>query len=224
MNASVDWRQMPTRQALTTRFLDFWLLGGARCWCGSPWWLASGFRSAFGMDQQFRNLTFTALSLALILNYPHFLMSYKFAYGRGLRFVFKHWWQLIAVPIGLIGLLPRRILLRPAGEPLDARLARIGGLYPWGVNSRVLAGPRLGDLLFGRLQPDDFDNRLALHDAGVRLHDGVHALRRLHADARQRRITKARLAQHLDHERRREQPSRRVSEHSAGSAIRPRSA
>jgi hypothetical protein len=57
-----------------------------------------GFRAAWAIDQHFKNLTFTTASLSLIVNYPHFLISYKLAYSRGRAFVTAHYWQLIVVP------------------------------------------------------------------------------------------------------------------------------
>src|SRR5688500_10999058 len=91
-----------TPRALTTRFLDFWLLGGASI----AVWLVmigvQGFRASWAIDQHFKNLTYTAASLSLLINYPHFLVSYKLAYQRGRPFVLAHWWQLIAVPAALV--------------------------------------------------------------------------------------------------------------------------
>src|SRR5262249_1172363 len=40
-------------------------------------------------------------TLALVVNYPHFMASYMLAYGQGRRFVLRYWYQLIAVPIAL---------------------------------------------------------------------------------------------------------------------------
>ena len=98
------YRSVDLPKALTTRFLDFWLLGGASVlvWLGMI--VLGRFRGNLAIDQQFRHLTITTLSLSLLVNYPHFLMSYKFAYTRGRSFVVAHWWQLIVVPIGLAGL------------------------------------------------------------------------------------------------------------------------
>jgi len=136
------------RPALTTRFLDFWLLGGASLAVWAVMVLASPFRSSPVIAQQFRNLTFTSLSLALVVRYPHFLISYKFAYGRGPSFVIRHWWPLIAVPLLLAALFVSAYLFYDV--PL-ARLALIGrasaALAPYGANAQLLAGPRVGDLL-----------------------------------------------------------------------------
>jgi hypothetical protein len=90
------------RQALTTRFLDFWLLGGLSILVWLVMFATQGFRAAWAIDQQFKNLTFTTASLSLLVNYPHFLISYKLAYSRGQAFVTRHAWQLVVVPILMV--------------------------------------------------------------------------------------------------------------------------
>jgi hypothetical protein len=136
-------------QALTTRFADFWLLGGASLLVWLVMIGVQGFRSAWAIDQHFKNLTYTTASLSLLVNYPHFLISYKLAYTRGRSFIETHWWQLIAVPILMIATFAwafTRYDVPVAQLPLVSALARaMGGL---GANARVLSGPRLGDLLF----------------------------------------------------------------------------
>ena len=136
-------------RALTTRFLDFWLLGGASVLVWLVMMSLQGFRTSWAIDQHFKNLTYTAASLSLLINYPHFLISYKLAYRRGRGFVLSHWYQLIAVPLVLLSLF---IVAYAAYDvsvtqvPLLAPLAQaIGG---WAGAGRVLSGPKLGDLLF----------------------------------------------------------------------------
>ena len=89
---------------LTTRFLDFWLLGGASLLLWLVMIGAQGFRTSWAVDQHFKNLTYTAASLSLLVNYPHFLVSYHLAYSRGRAFILGNWWQLVVVPLALIGL------------------------------------------------------------------------------------------------------------------------
>jgi hypothetical protein len=136
-------------RALTTRFLDFWLLGGASILVWLVMMSADGFRTSWAIDQHFRNLTFTAASLSLLVNYPHFLVSYKLAYTRGRGFVLAHWWQLVAVPLLLIATFAVAFVAFdvPVGA-LPVVPAVAGALAPLGTNANVLSGPRLGDLLF----------------------------------------------------------------------------
>ena len=136
-------------RALTTRFLDFWLLGGASILVWLVMWAVDGFRTSWAVDQHFKNLTYTTASLSLLVNYPHFLISYKLAYSRGRGFVLTHWWQLIAVPILLAGVFALAFFAYnvPVGEIRGmTRLPSM--LQGWGENARVFSAARLGDLLF----------------------------------------------------------------------------
>lgn len=108
-----------------------------------------GFRTSWAIDQHFKNLTYTAASLSLLVNYPHFLVSYKLAYSRGRHFILGNWWQLIVVPIGLVGIFALAFIAYDAPArslPLVSTLTST--LNPWGANARVLSAPRVGDLLF----------------------------------------------------------------------------
>ena len=136
-------------RALTTRFIDFWLLGGASIVVWLAMVLVQAFRANTAVGQHFTNLTATTASLALLVNYPHFLFSYKLAYTRERSFIVQHWWQLICVPIVLVA------LFAAAYRFYDVPVARLSlvsiasrTLRSWGANAQVLAGPRLGDLLF----------------------------------------------------------------------------
>jgi len=141
--------QIAKPTALTTRFLDFWLLGGASLLVWLVMMSLQGFRASWAIDQHFKNLTYTAASLSLLINYPHFLVSYKLAYRRGRPFVLSHWYQLIAVPLALLAIFAVAFAAYdvPVGQvPLLAPLAQaLGG---WAGAGSVLSGPRLGDLLF----------------------------------------------------------------------------
>ncbi len=139
-----------TRRALTTRYTDFWLLGGASLLVWLVMASLQGFRNAWAVDQHFKNLTVTTASLSLLVNYPHFLISYKLAYTRGTSFVTRHWWQLVAVPVLLavtFGWAFARYDMAVSAIPGVAGLQR--ALTGWGNNATVFAGPRLGDVLFG---------------------------------------------------------------------------
>jgi hypothetical protein len=139
----------PATRVLTTRFLDFWLLGGASILVWAVMIAVQGFRTSWAIDQHFKNLTVTTASLSLLVNYPHFLISYKLAYSRGRGFVVRNWWQLIAVPLLMIAIFAVAFFnyAVPVGSlPVVAGIR--DALSPWGANASVLAGPRLGDVLF----------------------------------------------------------------------------
>jgi hypothetical protein len=136
-------------RALTTRFLDFWLLGGASIAVWLIMIAVQGFRASWAIDQHFKNLTYTAASLSLLINYPHFLISYRLAYRRGWPFVAAHRWQLIVVPLALVAVFTAAFagFDRPVGTlPLASSVT--GAIGGWAGIGQVLSGPRLGDLLF----------------------------------------------------------------------------
>ena len=86
---------------LGSRQWDFWLLGGLSIVCWVPFFLFVDYSEplkSFGTDM----LPWIAFYLAYLVNYPHFMASYKLAYGQGRAFVSANWFQLIAVPTGLI--------------------------------------------------------------------------------------------------------------------------
>ena len=139
----------PASRVLTTRFLDFWLLGGASILVWMVMIAVQGFRASWAVDQHFKNLTVTTASLSLIVNYPHFLISYKLAYSRGRGFIVRNWWQLVAVPALMTATFAVAYFYFavPVGNlPIVSDLQ--SALSPWGANANVLAGPRLGDVLF----------------------------------------------------------------------------
>lgn len=135
--------------ALITRVSDFWLLGGASVLVWLVMVSFAGFREAWAVDQHFKNLTVTTASLSLLVNYPHFLASYRLAYSRGGSFLLTHWWQTLAVPIVLIVTFAWAFWQYevPFSETSIASLTN--RLEGWGANQLVVSGPRLGDVLFG---------------------------------------------------------------------------
>ena len=88
---------------LVSRTLDFWLLGGASVLAYLAMTMAAGFRNWYGVSNQYGNLAVTMATMALFVNYPHFLASYRLAYCRGQSFVLKHWFNLLLVPSLLVG-------------------------------------------------------------------------------------------------------------------------
>ena len=119
------------RRALTTRFLDFWLLGGASLLVWLVMFSLQGFRAAWAIDQHFKNLTVTTASLSLLVNYPHFLISYKLAYSRGRSFILEHWWQMLFVTIGALAIAP---MSKGFGDP------SLWGSQPWTLVSIAYLG------------------------------------------------------------------------------------
>lgn len=93
------------RTYLVSRSLDFWLLGGGSILIYLFMILGSEFRGLYGVSNQFGNLAVTMATMSLLINYPHFLASYRLAYGRGKQFILKHWFQTIVMPCLMLNFL-----------------------------------------------------------------------------------------------------------------------
>jgi hypothetical protein len=139
-----------TRHALISRTADFWLLGGASIAVWLAMIGADRFRDRPVVDERLGQLALAALSLSLVVNYPHFLFSYKLAYSRGRDFVIAHRWQLLVVPAALAVLLAAAYAFYavPVAD-LAWAAGMASALAPFGLNAQVVSGPRLGDLLLG---------------------------------------------------------------------------
>src|SRR5688572_32328123 len=91
-----------------------------------------GFRTSWAIDQHFKNLTYTAATLSLFVNYPHFLISYKLAYRRGRPFVLSHMWQLLIVPLLLVATFALAFVWYDTpvgGLPLDRKSTRLNSSH-----------------------------------------------------------------------------------------------
>jgi hypothetical protein len=111
------------------------------------------YRALWAIDSHFKNLAVTTISLSLLVNHPHFLISYKLAYSRGLGFVRVHWWQLAAVPALLIALFATAYaaFTAPADGVLPFMPAIARTLGGWGAQTAALTTSQLGDLVFTML-------------------------------------------------------------------------
>jgi hypothetical protein len=90
-------------KALTTRYLDFWLLGGASIAVWAVMFCLQPVRKiSWAVDHHYADAFAISNSIALLVNYPHFMASYAFAYRKGWRFVRANWFQLLAVPLILV--------------------------------------------------------------------------------------------------------------------------
>ncbi len=137
--------------ALTTRALDFWLLGGASLVVWAAMVSLQVLRPySWAVDHHFGNLLAISGTLALVCNYPHFMASYKLAYGRGARFVLRFWFQLLLVPAALLAVFAVGYRLYHDPETGTAFFAALGGaLRGIGLDSRVGTAVTSGRELMG---------------------------------------------------------------------------
>lgn len=148
MNQMAHGAQNKTR-ALTNRYLDFWLLGGASIVAWATMGIATHYKEHWAIGSHLKDLAIVANALSLFVNNPHFLVSYKMAYGREKSFIYQYWWQLIVVPFILTGSFAIAYFnfdVPVASLPLLPGFSQT--LSSWGMNMQFLSGPRLGDLIF----------------------------------------------------------------------------
>jgi hypothetical protein len=117
-----------THNYLVSRGGDFWILGGASLLVYAMMLVATGFRSWYGVGNHLGNLAVTMATLSLLVNYPHFLASYRLAYGRGRAFMLRHWLQTLLVPAGLLFFLTYTYWLtnQPESKELCEQLLGVG--------------------------------------------------------------------------------------------------
>lgn len=91
-----------TRRSLISPGIDFLLLGGASL---LVWALMTALRLLFSQEEaapHFFHIMLAFSWLSIVCNNPHFLISYRFGYGRGKDFIFSNWKALIAVPVAML--------------------------------------------------------------------------------------------------------------------------
>ena len=139
-----------TEAQLTSRGLDFWLLGGASIVLWAFMILLEGQgRSNWAVDHHFQNLVALSGSLALVGNYPHFMASYKIAYSQGGSFIRTNWLQLVAVPIVLCAAIAASYVLFNTATPGGSFPGLNAALTGLGLDTAIGLNPSLGKELMG---------------------------------------------------------------------------
>lgn len=96
---------LTTHSLSSNQIKDFWLLGGLSILVWIIFLIFAPMKSSSAIvSDRFVQLAAIFSWLSFFCNYPHFLISYRFAYGRGLKFILKNWFQLIFIPLLLISL------------------------------------------------------------------------------------------------------------------------
>lgn len=91
------------RTEVLSRFTDFWLLGGASVVLWLVMVIGQFFRDrSESVDNHFLQVSAVFSLFSLFVNNPHFMISYRFGYSRGSKFIFKNWFSLLALPLGMI--------------------------------------------------------------------------------------------------------------------------
>jgi hypothetical protein len=130
------------RSAVSTRFADFWLLGGASIVLWAVMQLGDHFRDhSEAIASHFLQVGTVFSMMSIVCNHPHFMISYRFGYGSGTGLIRRHWFRLLAVPLGLIAFFTLAYL------KFDSQISEL----PWVIASNNLfdklgLGFRLGTL------------------------------------------------------------------------------
>jgi hypothetical protein len=146
--------QKSSKKYLMGPQMDFWLIGGASivCWLGMHLY-QEVFTNFTHAKKHIGGAPYLFATLALFVNFPHFMASYQLAYNRGRSFIFRNWFQLIFVPIALtfffvIGFLfyKQYSLLGVWLEPLDQFIYSTAG-FRLGVGHHKLFGPEILNIM-----------------------------------------------------------------------------
>ena len=129
------------RNSITHRTLDFWLLGGLSILLWVIMVIAEQLRThSPPIENHFMQMAALFSILSIFCNHPHFMISYRFAYGRGSKFIFKHWFSLIFVPLFFVGIyswayhyFDRTISEEPIILRANDSLAKLGLSYRFGT-------------------------------------------------------------------------------------------
>ncbi|HEY9731035.1 MAG TPA: hypothetical protein V6C89_03935 [Drouetiella sp.] len=99
-----------------------------------------------------QEMTGGALFFVVLLSYPHFVWSYRFAYQQGFAFIKRHCVQLVLYPLLVIGLLSLCVYSwnfpvsnLPAVQSIDSTMASLGVTLNWSLYKGA------GQLLFALL-------------------------------------------------------------------------
>src|SRR5687768_16070682 len=92
-----------TKSSSGMRIADFWLLGGASIAAWMVFAIAQLLRSENPLvEHRLQQVGPTFALLSLLFNHPHFMASYRMAYGRSLPFYRRNWVAMLAVPVLLV--------------------------------------------------------------------------------------------------------------------------
>lgn len=136
------------RKALVSEGWDFWLLGGFSLLVWAAIVCAEPFRQDYwALNRHLQGLAAVSAFLSLFINYPHFMASFYLAYRQGPKFMRQHPFQLVVVPLGLLGIGALGYLnLEPGSQtiPFQTTLEQLAG-------GQSLSATAPGELMVGGL-------------------------------------------------------------------------
>lgn len=143
--AGVPSTSLQKRSSIWNPLSDFWALGGLSILLCIVLHIANFFRDDLPVLQmRFMQLFAVFSILSIVCNHPHFLVSYRFGYGRGFKFIFKNWFALIVVPMALMATyavayfkFDTEISQSPYILSLNSLLTHIGLSFRFGVSDKL---------------------------------------------------------------------------------------
>lgn len=130
---------------------DFWLLGGASLVI----WLVLMATLAMppGPTQDhIASLLGAGIGLQILVNYPHFMASYRLGYTRGWGFIRTHWFALLVVPFAILGALALSWIWYSERNALSEAIFSLGeGLRGVGFETYLGKSHQAGRELLGLL-------------------------------------------------------------------------
>lgn len=104
LKPEVEKHEPLRRTSILSRLSDFWFLGGASILLCLVVHLVSRFKYDISiLEIRFYQIIPLFSVLSIFCNHPHFMISYRFGYGRGWKFILKNWFALMFVPLALLG-------------------------------------------------------------------------------------------------------------------------
>jgi hypothetical protein len=137
-------------RSLLNPVTDFWLLGGASI---LVWFtlVMSGFvRETPAVGQRVMQLGMVFSFLALLCNHPHFMVSYRIAYGRGMRFILEKWFPLLFIPGTMIAAYWAAYLFFDTKISENDFVIHLNSVFEWtGITFRLGLQSGLGTEILG---------------------------------------------------------------------------
>lgn len=147
-NLSHRWQK---RASIWSPLVDFWTLGGLSIFLCLVLHVANFFKDDLPILQMRFVQIFAVFSIFSILcNHPHFLITYRFGYGRGYRFILRNWFPLIFIPLSLIILYGLAFFKFDANISESPYVLKLNDfLAMTGLRFRVGAASKLGSEIMG---------------------------------------------------------------------------
>ena len=137
-------------KALINSTTDFWLLGGASLLVWFVLVISDVFRDTQSVGQRMMQVGIVFSFLALLCNHPHFMVSYRIAYSRGMKFIFEKWFPLLFIPGFMIAAYAAAYLFYDTDITENPIVKHLNSGFEWtGIGFRLGLQANLGTEILG---------------------------------------------------------------------------